>query len=264
VKAADINDVAAEIVGTQKVLGAGAKGSQSTVEARLDQGIDSAGNPGGVRQTIGFASLDACIKNNTIAAVSGKIQGEPGHTESLNQIQFVLESDTEIKFPAGYKIDWTKTTAGVGVNVFQILNKTNIIIDGGEIDQNGSDTYGHEGDNLIYMRNCQNVTIRNMYLHDSAGNACVYIDGCEDVLIENCIMDMPRILTSKGYTCITIGAGSPSGSHDSKNIRVKNCQLTGGLHSVIDIEDATTEYEIDGVVIEGQHKFRCSFVWWKY
>lgn len=254
VKAAHVNDLAAEVVGVEKRIGAGVRGSQTDLKARLDHGQNNAGDPGGIRQTIGYTTLDAALKDDGAAMAAGVVQGEPGHTETLSQVQHDLDDDIEISLPRNYKIDWTKNDSTAGVKVFSAISKNRIRFNGGEIDQNATGAAEeHESDAGIFILDAEDVQIRNMYIHDTIGDA-IYLGGVEDAVIEGNRIEVDRTLSGQAYTCITVSSGSAFGARRTRRVVIKNNVLKGGSHSTIDIETNKGDtYPIEEVVIEGNH-----------
>jgi hypothetical protein len=172
---------------------------------------------------------------------------------SATMYDLSLYSGTRLQGSGGYVIDWTKATADPGKHLFYLNGKQDIIIDGFKIDMNGYGANDHESDDAILLINCKNITIRNLQILYPSGQG-IYVNGCENVLIDNVLIetsDGSPSVGAKAYTCITIGSGSVFGSADSKNIRVVNSELIGGTHSIIDIENSITQTKkIDGVFID--------------
>jgi len=137
VKADHVNDLGAEVVGIATRIGAGARGSQTDIKARLDRGQNSYGDPGGRRQTLGYDTFDAALKNNGSVIVAGIVEGEPGKTETVNQVEFGLVNNVEIRLPHNHKIDWNKTDNS-DVKMFEGISKTDFYLDGGEFDMNST------------------------------------------------------------------------------------------------------------------------------
>lgn len=141
----------------------------------------------GIRNTKDYTGIHDCVETGV-----GQIQAEPSITESLDIVddatQIVVESGTTIYMPTDFKINRSKTngTALTGRHIFKIDGKTDVTIDGGELDGNAaSNGYYGEWDMGIYIIDSQRIRIKNMYLHHHSGDG-IYIRDSEDVNIENC------------------------------------------------------------------------------
>jgi parallel beta-helix repeat protein len=242
VRAAHVNDLGAEVVAIARRLGAAARGSQDSVEDRLGQGLDSYGNPGGIRHTLGFDTLLATVNNDTAAAVAGQVQGQPGVTESMDIVsaatEIYPESGTRINLPPNYKIDRTKTSGatGTGRMIFRLDNKTDFILDGGELDGNAAvNGYYGEYDMGVALYGCSRIKIMNVYFHNHSGDA-VYVNDCTDVIFENCFFDNPNVQVSGplvGRNGVAIVADD---GNTCQNIKFVNCTFRLGYPAALDIE----------------------------
>jgi len=203
-----------------------------------------------IRFTDAYDDLMSTLKNDGVDYVPGIIVVSTD-TIDISQVEHGLSSGTVLIVPPGSKINWSKVDTTHGVKFVYANGLTDVVIcGGGEVDQNGEDTYGHESDDMFMFRTCERVTVRDMYLHHTAGNACIYVNGCKDLTIDNCRMEVASDLTSKGYTCVTISSGGPYGARRTENIVLTNTVLKGGSHSTLDIETSSDTYDVNGVFVD--------------
>ena len=242
VRADVVNDLAAAIVAIEGELGTDPAGNQTDLKTRLAKSMASDGDVGKIRHRLGYSdTLKTAVYDGGSSPVAGAIYADEG-TESVDAVTIEVESGTTILGNKSYKLDYTKTSgeSAIDVPAIKITDKTDILIDGFEMDGNAANnTYYGEWDHGIRIEGCSRVVIRNMYFHDWSGD-CIYIRDCEDVTVENCTFSNPNVNNSGplvGRCCIgVVNSGADDGNGDTKNIRIINNSFFSGNPAAIDIE----------------------------
>lgn len=239
VRANVVNDLAAALVAIEGELGTDPAGNQTDLKTRLAKSMAADGDVGKIRHRLGYDdTLKTAVYDGGSSPVAGAIYADEG-TESVDAVTIEVESGTTIIGNKNYKIDYTKTSGstGTGIPAIKITDKTDILIDGFEMDGNAANNgYMGEYEMGIHLDGCSRVVIRNMYFHDWSGDG-VYITNCEDITIEHCTFSNPNVNASGplvGRTCI--GVVNKSGGGDTKNIRIMNNSFFSGNPAAIDIE----------------------------
>lgn len=171
----------------------------------------------------------------------------------LNTTPIMIPSNTTLIMPKSYKIEFRHTSGAVDTQgVFRMRDVHNIYISGGELDGNATYTgiTGSENMPAIAIRDCQNIHIENMYIHDFPGDGILmvaYADSCEDITINNCNIDIPCLRTSvlTGRNAISVISG--------QRLNISNNILRGGFPGGIDLEpnNAHESHTIEDFIISG-------------
>lgn len=203
-----------------------------------------------VRYRKGYSGIQELFKDAGASFKSGIFIGQQDVTESEDVTDANLiepETGTRTLFPPTHKIDRTKTSSdGSGYAIIKINSKTDIVIDGGELDGNAANNgYYTEHDHGISIVNSSRITIRNLWIHDHSGDG-IYISNSDDILIENCIIDVPNVNASGplvGRNGIAVVEGA--------RIKIRNCYIRGGIPGGIDLETNGGDHVIEDVQIIG-------------
>jgi hypothetical protein len=195
----------------------------------------------------GFSTLKAAFKNTDDEFESVFLMGEKSKTETfewanpgttwLEGSYIVVQSKTRILIPPGHKINRLKTTGNTnGTAIFQIDGVEDVHIDGGEYDGNAVvNDICNEHDHCFNITGSKRIRIENCHIHDFAGDAICISEDCEDIWINNCVIDIPNLNPSSllvGRNGISI---APTGGY-IRRVYITNCTITGGIPGGIDIE----------------------------
>jgi len=242
VDARTINGILKAVTDIETIIGVGAAGSMESIAERLDASLSASGGIGAFRQTQSFDGLREALYNNTSSPAAGWVQGEPGHTETLDIYEDTdeihLASGTKIVLPRDYKVSRTKSGGSTSNECHTIVidGVTDIEIDGGEWDMNAANNgYYSENDCQIIIKNSSRIKIKNCYFHHPAGDNIFIGTDVEDVTIQNCTFNTPAVSGTPliGRNSITIG---PVEGGTAKQIRIVNCTFLGAGYAHIDIE----------------------------
>lgn len=185
----------------------------------IQDGIDAAGDYGGVVQLM------------------------PG-TYALPQTTIDLKSGIVLQGSGmgATKLDASKNVSDV-CPVLKALDVDEVIIRDLEIDGNTGLTFGSEFDHLIHLENCNRVVIENCYLHDAGGDG-IYVRGVNDLIIRNCIIEIPHISGSPwiGRNGVAIV--------DGQRITIQGCTFHRCSPAAIDLEPNASQSVYD-VTITG-------------
>lgn len=254
IRAKTINDLAAEIVGIETRLGSAVYGDKSTLKARLAMAIETDGSVFGVRCTRGFSDLEACLKNDTGSFVAGVIVGEAGATESLDLTDddnyYSLVSNTHLIMPRDWTLSRTRTADASedpqAAPIFYASGKDDISIDGGIFEGNAADNDHYtENDHCFHFENCTRVVIRNARIKNHAGDA-IYLKNCDDVLIENCIIENPNV-NAAAPLIGRYGVRIEDTDGSTNRIKVRNCVIKAHTGIYVDGSGANIDFE-DNVI----------------
>jgi len=229
-------------------------------------------NQYGFRKTVDFDGLKEAVYAGADTTVSGTIYGEPGKTESIsNETPIMVTSNTHIILPKSYKMDFALTEGTADTQgVFRLRNASNVLIEGGNFDGNAANNgIMTEHVHAINITGCDNVTIKDAYIHDWAGDG-IYIVNSSNIRIINCYISQPNVNAVApliGRNCISIvnaaitgdGAGYEGGTDSLlSNIIISGNLLFDGEPAAIDIEP-NVEGMIDNTIISGNYFYSTTY-----